>query len=98
MLTVAIITALLSAITSYAVLQLAIAHALRGQFFGSRTRYRYAAEAGIVWAQRQLWVNNGAFCPGAGPDVTLNGVDVDVTITNCADPNAVHVITAKATY
>ena len=99
-----IITALLAAITSYAVLQLSVAYARQGRFFINRTPYRYATEAGIVWAQDQLW-SNAAFCTGVGvnqfgaaaPDLTVNGVAIDVEVTNCGAGN-VHIINARATY
>ncbi|MBI4342305.1 MAG: hypothetical protein HY599_02935 [Candidatus Omnitrophica bacterium] len=90
-----IITAFLCAVASYAVLQLAIAYARQGQFFVNRTPYRYATEAGVVWAQEQLW-NNANYCGNPDPPV-INGVAIDVTVTNCGAGN-VHTITAKATY
>ena len=98
------ITALLAAITSYAVLQLSVAYARQGRFFINRTPYRYAMEAGIVWAQDRLW-SNPAFCSNAGvdpagaaaPDLTVNGISVDVVVTNCGAGN-VHTITALSTY
>ena len=90
-----ILTAILAAIASFAVLQLAIAYSLQGRFFVNRTPYRYAAEAGLVWAQEQLW-NNPAYCGAPDPPV-INGVTVDVTVTNCGAGNS-HTITANAVY
>ena len=90
-----ILTAILAAIASFAVLQLAIAYSLQGRFFVNRTPYRYAAEAGLVWAQEQLW-NNPAYCGAPDPPV-INGVTVDVTVTNCGAGN-VHTISANAVY
>ena len=94
-LSMTILTALLCAITAYAVLQLAIAYARQGQFFFNRTPYRYATEAGIVWAQEQLWKNQG-YCGDPDPPV-INDIKVDVTVSSPCGVG-VHTITAKATY
>ena len=102
-LSMTILTALLCAITAYAVLQLAIAYTRQGQFFINRTPYRYATEAGIVWAQEQLW-NKADYCGSPDPPpftIDIAGqvqiVTIDVEVTNCGAGN-VHTITAKATY
>ena len=94
-LSMTIISAILAAIASFAVLQLAIAYALQGRFFVNRTPYRYATEAGLVWAQEQLR-NIPAYCGGPAPAV-IPGVAVNVTVTNCGAGN-VHTITAQAVY
>lgn len=94
-LSMTIIVALLCAIACLAVLQLAIGYARQGRFFINRTPYRFATEAGIVWAQEQLWANP-AYCGNPDPPV-INGVTVDVAVTNCGAGN-VHTISAKATY
>ena len=90
-----ILTALLCAIACLAVLQLAIGYARQGRFFVNRTPYRFATEGGIVWAQEQLWVNPN-YCGNPDPPV-INGVTVDVSVTNCGAGN-IHTITAKASY
>ena len=94
-LSMTIITAILCSVACLTILQLAIAYAMQGRFFINRTPYRYATEAGIVWAQSQL-SNNPAYC-GAPDPPAINGVAVDVTVTNCGAGNA-HTITSKATY
>ena len=103
-LTMTIITALLAAIASYAALQVSIAYARQGRFFINHTPCRYATEAGVVWAQEQLW-NNAAFCSAVGlnaagttaPELTVNGVAVDVVVTGCGAGN-IHTVTARARY
>ncbi|MBI2495743.1 MAG: hypothetical protein HYW10_04165 [Candidatus Omnitrophica bacterium] len=42
-------------------------------------RARYAAEAGLVWAQQQLWVTPTSSFAG-NPDITIGGIGVDITV------------------
>ena len=92
---ITVMTAIVCAIAAYAALQIAIAEARQAVFYRDRTKARYAAEAGLVWAQQRLW-QNPADCFNANPDVALDHdadpatppLNVDVTVTPCGAPNA----------
>ena len=87
---VAILTATVSAIVSYSVLYIATTQGRQGRFQRERTRVRNAAEAGVVYAQQQLWQNASY----AGGTITINGIQVAVTVTNPGAGNA-HEIQAE---
>ncbi len=90
----ALFTALIASFASLAVLQLAISQTQHAKFHHDRTRSRYAAEAGIVYAQQQLLANPG-YCGTGGLDI--NGISVDVTVTDCGAGKA-HTVSAKVVY
>ena len=90
-----IITAVVAAIASLTVLQIAIHQARHAKFHHDRTRTRYAAEVGVVWAQQRL-LNNPGYCGAPDPPV-IDGMTVDVTVTNCGAGNA-HAINATVVY
>ena len=89
--------AVLGAIASMTVLQLAYYQARHAQFHRLHEQAQYAAEAGIVWGQSQL-LRNANYC-GADPNPNLFNppATVDVTVTNCGAGNN-HVVSAKVTY
>ncbi len=89
------VSALLAAIMSFSVLELAIAQAKRARFHRLRGSARYAAEAGIVWAQQRL-LQNPAYCGTPDPP-PFGTITVDVGVTNCGGGNP-HAISAKVTY
>ena len=91
-----IIAAIVFSIAAYAMLSVAMSHRQRVKEFDvDRLRARYAAEAGLVWAQEQLWANP-AFCGGAPPFNPINGLNVAVAVSNCGGPT--HQLTASVTY
>jgi len=59
-----------------------------------RYQSQYAAEAGLVWAMQQLWVNP-SFC-AAGETVVLNGRTATVNMANCGSSLAT--ISSAVTY
>ena len=91
----AMIIAVIGAFTSYAVLQITIDQALHAKFHHDRTQARYAAEVGIVWAQQRLLYDE-TYCGAIGPPL-INGMAVDVTVTNCGIGNQ-HTISATVIY
>ena len=60
-----------------------------------RLKAQYAAEAGLVFAMQRLW-KDPAYCGNPDPPV-LNGLNVDVTVSNCGSGNT-HTVSAKVTY
>ena len=110
----AIASAVLAAIITFAVLQAAMNQARIGKFYFDRTRSRYAAEAGITWAQQRLRTNpafvepldGAADCviPAAGgnivciPSVLPAGIGIDVWVPGCAPPPCRQTIQSKVVY
>ena len=94
-LVIAILTALVCAISAYAVLMIAMSSARTTQFFPGRTAAWYAAEAGIVWAQDRL-MDNPAYCGVPGPP-PLGTIIIAVTVSNCGAGNS-HIISSKVVY
>ena len=96
---VVMVTAFLIAIAIYTTLFLAISQARYAVFYRSRTQARYAAEAGLVWAQQRLW-QTPSECFGASPDWTLPTTpptNIEVTRTPCPGPPP-STLTATVTY
>ena len=50
-----VMTALITSVIAFGALLLAMSHARTSQVQMNRLRAQYAAEAGLVWAQQQLW-------------------------------------------
>ena len=92
---VAILTALVSSVAAYIILMLALTQARLARFHRERIRARYAAEAGVIWAQQQLWTTPG-YC-GNPPPPSLNGLTVTVSVTNC-EAGLDHTVKAQVTY
>ena len=69
-------TALLCAIAAYAILIMTLAQAKHTAFYRERTRARYAAEAGIVWAQQRLFISP----TWGGGTLPIDGINVAVTV------------------
>ena len=85
---VIVMSALVAVIASYGILQVAVNQARRAGFYRKHTRGQYAAEAGLVWAQQQLW-NNPAYCGNPQPPA-IDGINVTVIVTapaGCAAGN-----------
>jgi len=82
---IVIISAVIFSIMAYAVLAMSLSKAQLADYPVDRARAHYAAEAGVVWAREQLW-NDSAFCANSNPDLTMNGLDVDVQISSCGTP------------
>ena len=82
--------AIVCAVAAYGALFTAQSVARRTQFHQERTRARYAAEAGYVWAMDQLWsFPGGRWLPFGGvvtaPTTPLvGGIAVNVTMPACA--------------
>ena len=96
-LTFAIIIAVLAAIASMTVLQIAYYHARMGRFQRLHMAAQYAAEAGVVWGQERL-LQNPAYCgvPDPPPAMFNPPATVDVVVTNCG--GATHAVSAKVVY
>ena len=106
LLTLAVIIAVIGAIASMTVLQLAYYQTRHARFHRLHLVSQYAAEAGVVWAQERL-LQNPASCAAmnaANPDVPIdhdsNGatppINVDVTVAPC--PGADMRVTARVVY
>ena len=95
---IVIITAVIFSIAAYAMLFVAMSHRQRiKEFDVDRLRARYAAEAGLVWAQEQLWDDPPPpFCGGVPPFSPINGLNVTVAVSNCGGPT--HQLRASVTY
>ena len=92
----AIIAAIIFSIAAFAMLMMAMNQRRRiKEFDVDRLRARYAAEAGLVWAQERLWVDPN-FCGGPLP-TKVNDLDVTVTVSPPC-PGATHQIKASVTY
>ena len=94
-LVISILTALVCGIGAYAMLMIAMASARTATFFPGRSTARYAAEAGIVWAQDRL-MDDPTYCGVPGPPA-FGALNVVVTVSNCGAGNS-HVITSKVVY
>ena len=98
-----IMAALLAAIAVYAMLLVATSQAKQGRFNVDRSRGRYAAEAGLVWAQQQL-LKDPYWPPSNNPNpfTTIDGLRVDITILACGVTPPVRCpsrkLAAKVTY
>ena len=97
---VAIAIALLASIAAYTVLQIGMYQARHAEFYRDHTASRYAAEAGLVWAQQNLYANptwGGGTLP-----VAVGGANVNVVVTvnpPCAvAPCPGRTVQAKVTY
>ena len=99
----AILTAFLAALSSYVMLQLVVSGAQHARYYRNRSISRYAAEAGLVWAQQQMWSGLGG-CFGANPDIQIDHdgnvatppINVDIIATPC--PPAETRLTAVVTW
>ena len=101
-LTLAIIIAVLGAIASMTMLQLAYYQSLHARFHRLHTAAQYAAEAGIVWGQQRL-LSDPNYCGAQDPPPAMFNppATVDVTVTNCVPPNPPgtnHVVSARVVY
>ena len=95
----AIAVAVLAAIITFTVLQAAMNQAKIGKFYFDRTRSRYAAEAGITWAQQRLRANPAFTDPAGDVDLVLDGtLNVDVTVPGCGPPPCRQTIQSKVVY
>ncbi len=94
---IVIITAVIFSIAALGMLTVAMNQRQRVKVFDvNRLRARYAAEAGVVWAQEQLWENKN-YCGAPQPPSPINGLTVTVAVTNCGANNT-HRITARVNY
>ena len=94
---IVIMTAVIFSIAAYAMLMTAMNQRQRAKEFDvDRLRARYAAEAGLVWAQERLWADP-TFCVGSPPFNPINGLTVTVTVSGPC-PGPTHKITARVTY
>ena len=105
---ITVMTAIVCAIAAYAMLQVAVAEARQAVFYRDRTVARYAAEAGLVWAQQRLWAdpaeNSAGRCFNANPDLALDHdanpvtppINIDVTLAPCGALDAT--LDAKVVY
>ena len=90
-----IVLALIFAVAAFGVMTMSVS---RSQTYGRQThrlKAQYAAEAGLVWATQRLW-SNQAYC-GVPDPPPVNGMNIDVTVTNCG-AGRTHALTAKVLY
>lgn len=96
-----IFIALIASIAAITVLQIAVAQARQAKFYSERTRSRYAAEAGLVWAQQNLYTNP-TWQPAGPLPVPVGGTVVNVVVTVAppcgAPPCPNQTISSKVTY
>ncbi len=107
-----IVTALIASVAAFAALMMAMSQSQSAKLQQDRLVARYAAEAGLVWAQQQLWDEQAFWsnpahpCTDPGTEGTnvvltnqpLPGIGpVNITITNCGVGRP-HKITAKVSY
>ncbi len=81
--------AIVCAIAAYGALFTAQSVARRTQFYQERTKARYAAEAGYVWATDQLWTLGPRWLAGGGTisvPGSVGGIAVNVTLPPCPQP------------
>lgn len=80
-------------VSAAAVLTMGLHRTRTARFNEHRLRAKYAAEAGLVWALQRFW-DDPSKCNSMNvinPDLTVGGLDVDVTIDDCAaDPLVIH--------
>lgn len=97
-LALAVGVAFIASVSAFVILQLAIASSRRAQFYREQSHARYAAEAGIIWAQQRLWADPNYCGNPDPPSATFTpAVNVDVTVSNCGAGN-LHVVNATVTY
>lgn len=93
-----LVTAILFTTASFAVMAISLSRVSVVRTAYDRYQSQYVAEAGLVWAMQQLWVNP-LFCasgiPG-GHTVTLNGRTAEVIMSNCGTSLAT--ISSSVTY
>ena len=103
---VVIITSVIFGIAAFGLLSFAMNQAAQTSFVSEkRTRARYAAESGLVYAMEQLWVNpNDCTLGPPGPLDTDNDGTPDATVTvtrpgPCPAPSgAVFTLQAQVTF
>ena len=94
----AILTALIGSIASYAMLASAMSQAHHAKFFRDRTRARYLAEAGVVIAQQRLLANPSYTAVNEPVDVDGDSApDVQLTVSNLGVGNSKQ-IDARSVY
>ena len=97
---VVIITAVVFSVAAFAILTLSMGGAQQAGSYARRLKARYAAEAGLVWATQRLW-GTPTWTSSAGTDLTVGGMNVDVTLSACPAPPALcdnRRLEAKVTY
>mgnify|MGYP001576767448 CR=1 FL=1 len=96
-LTVVLMTALFSAIAVYTLMLMTLSQARHATFFQDRAVAVNAAEAGLIWAQQQLWVTP-TLCGSLTVPAALFDppVTVTVNITDCSSP--VRTLKAQVSY
>ena len=80
-----VLVAVCFSIAVFTALVLALSRAKQKDFYKRRARAQYVAEAGLVWAMEQLWVDQ-TYC-GIPPLPTMNGLTATITVTNCSGTN-----------
>ncbi|MBI4322761.1 MAG: hypothetical protein HY596_00620 [Candidatus Omnitrophica bacterium] len=90
-----IVMALIFAVAAFGVMTLSVSRSQTSGLQAHRLKAQYAAEAGLVWAMQRLWQDQ-AYCGEQDPP-PINGLTVDVTVTNCG-PGNTHTLSAKVLY
>ena len=98
---VVLMTAVIFSVAAFAVLTMALSGQQRLKVLSKdHLSAQYAAEAGVVWVMQRLW-NDPTYCanntPLPSPPNPINGLTVNVTVTNCGANNP-HQINAKVIY
>lgn len=91
----AVMIAITTAIGAYAMLVASLNQARQSTGNAARMRARYAAEAGLVWAQQQLFAN-ASYCGDPDPP-SVGGFSVNVIVSNCGAGNN-HTLNATVSY
>ena len=76
-----VMIALATAIGAYTILIASMNQAQQGVGNANRMRARYAAEAGLVWAQQQLWGTPTLSFTSSSPDITIGGRGIEITVS-----------------
>ena len=94
----ALISAFLSSLASYLVLELAMVQAWHAQFSLGHVEARHAAEAGLIWGYERLAANIAWSDPAGDVDLVIGDLNVDVVVPPCGAPPCPRAIQAKVTY
>lgn len=78
---IVLVTAILFTTASFAIMAVSLSRMSVVSSAYNRYQSQYVAEAGLVWAMQQLWVNP-SFC-ASGSTVVLNGRTATIDMSNC---------------
>lgn len=90
--------ALICSAIAYALLYYTVILTRQSEVIRGRAQARYAAEAALIWANQQLWLDPNWSAPaGVNVPLTIPGVSsMQVTLPICAAPPCVRQLTVTA--